>query len=89
MRKLLSAILISCLSFSVLAEDKTYSRNELPQLNQEILENSNSLRDAFGKEVIQSYIKLKKQEIKNFNNRENFNKKRPVTQWEKDNTLDC
>ena len=41
MKQLLSAILISCLSFSVLAEDKTYSRNELPQLNQEILENSN------------------------------------------------
>ena len=54
-----------------------------------ILENSNSLTDAFGKDVIQSYVKLKKQEIKNFNNRENFNKKRPVTQWEKDNTLDC
>jgi len=54
-----------------------------------MLENSKSLSDAFGKDVIQSYVKLKKQEIKNFNNRENFNKKRPVTQWEKDNTLDC
>ena len=31
-----------------------------------ILENSNSLTDAFGKDVIQSYVKLKKQEIKNF-----------------------
>ena len=38
---------------------------------------------------IDSYIKLKKQEIKNFNKKEKFNKKRPVTQWEKDNTLDC
>ena len=54
-----------------------------------MLENSKSLADAFGKDVIQSYVKLKKQEIKNFNNKENFNKKRPVTQWEKDNTLDC
>ena len=54
-----------------------------------MLENSKSLTDAFGKDVIQSYVKLKKQEIKNFNNKENFNKKRPVTQWEKDNTLDC
>ena len=54
-----------------------------------MLEISKSLADAFGKDVIQSYVKLKKQEIKNFNNKENFNKKRPVTQWEKDNTLDC
>ena len=54
-----------------------------------LLENSKSLNDAFGKDVISSYIKLKKQEIKNFNRKEKFNKKRPVTQWEKDNTLDC
>tara|TARA_Y100001958_G_C20830964_1_gene281758 strand:- start:350 stop:583 length:234 start_codon:yes stop_codon:yes gene_type:complete len=54
-----------------------------------LLENSKSLKDAFGENVIKSYIKLKKQEIKNFNKKEKFNKKRPVTQWEKDNTLDC
>ena len=54
-----------------------------------LLEKSKSLKDAFGKDVIESYIKLKKQEIKNFNKKEKFNKKRPVTQWEKDNTLDC
>ena len=54
-----------------------------------LLENSKSLKDAFGKDVIDSYIRLKKQEIKNFNKKEKFNKKRPVTQWEKDNTLDC
>ena len=54
-----------------------------------LLEKSKSLKDAFGKDVIDSYIKLKKQEIKNFNKKEKFNKKRPVTQWEKDNTLDC
>jgi len=54
-----------------------------------MLENSKSLADAFGNDVIQSYVKLKKQEVKNFNSKENFNKKRPVTQWEKDNTLDC
>ena len=60
-------------------------------INQAIrmLENSKSLKNSFGQDVIQSYVKLKKQEIKNFKNKENFNKKRPVTQWEKDNTLDC
>ncbi len=54
-----------------------------------LLENNKSLKNAFGKDVIESYTKLKKQEIKNFNRKEKFNKKRPVTQWEKDNTLDC
>jgi len=54
-----------------------------------LLENSKSLNEAFGKDVIESYVKLKKQEIKNFNRKEKFNKKRPITQWEKDNTLDC
>jgi len=54
-----------------------------------MLEKSKSLSDAFGIDVIQSYIKLKNSEIKNFRNRNIFDKKRPVTQWEKDNTLDC
>jgi len=60
-------------------------------INQAIkmLRNSKSLTDAFGKDIIQSYVKLKEQEIKNFNAKETFNKKRPVTKWEKDNTLDC
>ena len=44
---------------------------------------------AFGADVIKSYIKLKNSEIKNFKMRENFNKRKPVSQWEKDNTLDC
>jgi len=54
-----------------------------------MLEKSKSLSNAFGVDVIQSYIKLKNSEIKNFRNRNIFDKKRPVTQWEKDNTLDC
>ncbi len=54
-----------------------------------MLEKSKSLSNAFGIDVIQSYIKLKNSEIKNFRNRNIFDKKRPVTQWEKDNTLDC
>ena len=36
-----------------------------------------------------SYIKLKKQELKDFNSKETFSKKEPVTEWEKINTLDC
>ena len=54
-----------------------------------ILEKSKSLSEAFGSDVIKSYIKLKNSEIKSFRNRNIFDKKRPVTQWEKDNTLDC
>ena len=54
-----------------------------------MLEKSNTISQAFGVDVIQSYTKLKNSEIKNFRNRNIFDKKRPVTQWEKDNTLDC
>ena len=60
-------------------------------INQAInmLKNSKSLSKAFGEDVIKSYIKLKNSEIKNFKIRNNFNKRKPVSQWEKDNTLDC
>ena len=60
-------------------------------INQAInmLKNSKSLSKAFGTEVIKSYIKLKNSEIQNFKDKNNFNKKKPVSQWEKDNTLDC
>ncbi len=60
-------------------------------INQAInmLKNSKSLLQAFGSEVIQSYIKLKNSEIKNFQTKNKFNKRKPVSQWEKDNTLDC
>ena len=54
-----------------------------------MLEKSNTISQAFGVDVFQSYTKLKNSEIKNFRNRNIFDKKRPVTQWEKDNTLDC
>ena len=47
------------------------------------------LRESFGDEVINSYIKLKKEEIKDFFRSDSFNKKSSVTQWEKTNTLDC
>jgi len=54
-----------------------------------MLEKSKSLSNAFGKDVIASYIKLKRSEIKNFKSSSTFNKRKPVTKWEKDNTLDC
>ena len=53
------------------------------------LEDSKELREAFGEDVINSYIKLKKEEIDEFNRQESFNKKDPVTDWERKNTLDC
>ena len=60
-------------------------------INQAInmLKNSKSLSQAFGSDVIKSYIKLKNSEIKNFKKKNKFNKRKPVSQWEKDNTLDC
>ena len=54
-----------------------------------MLEKSKSLSNAFGKDVVASYTKLKKSEIKNFKSSSTFNKRKPVTKWEKDNTLDC
>ena len=53
------------------------------------LEDSKELKEAFGEDVINSYIKLKKEEIDEFNRQESFNKKDPVTDWERKNTLDC
>ena len=52
--------------------------------------NSNSvLKNAFGKDVLNSYMKLKKSEIESFKSKENFNKLKPITKWERSNTLDC
>jgi glutamine synthetase len=60
-------------------------------INQAInmLKNSKTLSQAFGSDIIKSYIKLKNLEIKNFQTKNKFNKRKPVSQWEKDNTLDC
>ena len=68
---------------------------KLPKLPNDInqalsmLQRSKSLSDAFGSDVINSYIKLKKIEINDFKTKASFNKKKPVTSWEKNNTLDC
>jgi len=53
------------------------------------LDNSKVIRESFGNNVIDSYIKLKKEEIINFGKEEIFDKKKPVSDWEKRNTLDC
>jgi glutamine synthetase len=55
----------------------------------DFLENSKEIKEAFGENTIKSYLKLKKSEIINFDQEETFNKKDPVTNWEKNNSLDC
>ena len=42
-----------------------------------------------GKKNDNSYIKLRSSEIKEFKQKENFDKTKPITRWERDNTLDC
>ena len=53
------------------------------------LEDSKEIKESFGEDVINSYTKLKNQEIDNFNKNETFDKTSSVTDWEKSNTLDC
>ncbi len=62
--------------------------NEL-QDSLELLKNNNEMSEAFGKETINSYIKLRNSEIKEFYSKEKFDKSKPVTKWERQNTLDC
>ena len=62
--------------------------NELVQ-SLEQLKNNKEMNEAFGKETIMSYIKLRSLEIKEFQSKESFDKTKPISKWEKDNTLDC
>ena len=65
---------------------------KLPSNLEEALEHLSSnevLLSEFGEKNITSYLKLKQQELKDFNSKENFSKKEPITDWEKTNTLDC
>ena len=62
--------------------------NELDQ-SLEKLKNNIDMNDALGKEAINSYIKLRALEIKEFKQKENFDKTKAITKWERDNTLDC
>ena len=61
------------------------------ELNQSLekLKNNKKMNEAFGKETINSYIKLRNSEIKEFKQKNIFDKSKAVTSWEKDNTLDC
>ena len=65
---------------------------KLPSDLEEALEQLSSnevLLSAFGEKNITSYLKLKQQELKDFNSKETFSKKDPITEWERINTLDC
>jgi len=55
----------------------------------EKLKNNKKMNNYFGKDVISSYLKLRNSEIKEFKQKENFNKKESITKWERINTLDC
>jgi len=81
------------LSCNMYTEYKNYPHlKKLPNEIQdalEFLQNSKELKEAFGEDVIKSYIKLKNMEIEDFNKNEKFDKKSSVTHWEKNSTLDC
>jgi len=72
--------------------EKYPNLKKLPSNLEQALEhlgNSAILLSAFGKKNIDSYLKLKNQELKDFNSKESFSKKDSITEWEKLNTLDC
>jgi len=68
---------------------------DLPKLPDELsqslekLKNNKDMNEAFGNDVIDSFIKLRSSEIKEFNQKESFDKTKAITKWERDNTLDC
>ena len=62
--------------------------NELHQ-SLKMLKENKDMNEAFGKDVVNSYIKLRTSEINEFNQKENFDKTKTITRWERDNTLDC
>ena len=68
---------------------------DLPKLPNDLSESLDRLKDnkmineAFGSDVINSYLKLRSAELKEFNNNESFDKTKSVTEWERRNTLDC
>ena len=65
---------------------------KLPDILEDALEkmdHNKDIRESFGNDVIDSYLKLKREEIKNFSREEIFQKNKSITDWEKKNTLDC
>ena len=72
--------------------DKYPNLSKLPnELGESLnkITNNKVINKAFGKNVIDSYVKLKKIELKEFNSKEKFDKSKPITKWERQNTLDC
>ena len=68
---------------------------DLPKLPDDLdesldrLKNNKMINDAFGEDVIKSYLKLRLAELKEFKDKDNFDKTKPITEWERRNTLDC
>ncbi len=65
---------------------------KLPDRLEDSLERLNKnkeMKEYFGLKTINSYLKLKSSEIKNFNQKEKFDKTKSITKWERVNTLDC
>ena len=81
------------LSCNMYTDHKNYPNlKKLPDIIEDALdqlENSKEINEAFGGDTIKSYLKLKRSEIKDFNQEEKFDKKSSVTHWEKNSTLDC
>ena len=81
------------LTCNMYTEHKKYPNLEkLPDNIEDALEKLNeskNLRESFGDEVINSYLKLKNQEVEDFDQNENFDKNKDITDWERKNTLDC
>ncbi len=55
----------------------------------EKLKNNKDMKNSFGENTINSYLKLRNSEIEEFNQKETFDKTKKITKWERSNTLDC
>ena len=55
----------------------------------EKLNENKIVKEAFGEEVVGSYLKLKRKELNDFETENVFDKEGSITDWEKNNTLDC
>ena len=81
------------LTCNMYTDYKNYSNlPKLPDILEDALEkmdHNKDIRESFGNDVIDSYLKLKREEIKNFSREETFQKNKSITDWEKKNTLDC
>ena len=62
--------------------------DQLEQSLENLKKNKNMI-EAFGKETINSYLKLRNSEVEEFKQKEIFDKTKTITKWERINTLDC